>query len=443
MGQTQWPGKTMEFVSKFYVNTTLVCDIDGLNLPRVTFKYWILPNGTSLQYWHKNGTKFVVGEHPEYNLTIVDVNGYDFGYYYCFVFWDPRLFLASSVKIGLNSQGADTSGLLGKYQKSAFYGGIIAGATGVALSSVCLLYWCKYGEQNTVNKPMKDDANKSDVKSNDDVHTTETLVLRKCFRRSRASTTTASETETDEKRAVYELDKAVNAFDDGYSQPSDVIDFTSLTLRRRSSFDAVRVRRRGYFEFEECADVTPPLPPPPPIDDLISDATDDESSITDVVRRNTEKMIRVTDEELGRRTVKSVYDIPKNSNLWFENPTCETDVNDTHIKSNVEVVTLHKPELECNIANLHSELLESFKKREVSITDALRNIDPKFPRQDSGSGCSQKGTVVHAQTDAGHPGSEAGFQMNIGKQDHSSADDISPKAQATKGDKLQIADTRF
>ncbi|XP_052819640.1 uncharacterized protein LOC128245499 [Mya arenaria] len=371
--------KTVEFQSRYYTNTTLHCDIEGLNLPRVTFKYWILPNGTTLQYWHNNGSKFTVGEWPIYNLTIADVTAEDFGYYYCVIFWDPRLFLASSVKIGLNTDGANFDDLKARYVYHVYIGSVVAGATALAISSLCLLYWCKYSEQNTVNEVK--DANLSDENNSEsNAHKKDTMLIRRCFKR-RQSSNSSVVSGIEEKRAVYELDNVVEAFDDGYSKPGDLSYLRSLGGDSQPPLEVRGIieELRAEFDNTSGSDITPPLPPPPPMDDDAEHWT--EGGVEPPA-------VRDGNDETDTRPDGSVYDVPRNSSILLHDQTIGSigadgsmgscDQNESTDRDSLDVtqpVIVLKAEVDD--ADLNRPL-DGFEIDEDSLMDAIKSASLQF-----------------------------------------------------------------
>lgn len=190
---------TVEFQAEYFSNTTIQCNHRLLNLPYTAFKkYWITPNGTTIQWSHapQNRSKFLVGETPDFNLTINYIDDADYGWYICVILWDNYIYLVHSMKIGLNVNGALYPQLSGHYLSNAIIGLIAGGSAAALIALLCLLYWCRYSEVNTENEDKTEKTTESRGKK-----------VKKNFTFS--ENTTLKETE-----AIYELDKAVKCFDD-------------------------------------------------------------------------------------------------------------------------------------------------------------------------------------------------------------------------------------
>ena len=195
----------IEFKAEYYSNATLVCDDRLLRLPYTTFKkYWILPNGSTIQWSHVpgNSSRYFIGESPGFNLTITNINDEDFGWYYCVILWDNYIYLVHTMKIGLNVNGALYKELLDQYRKSVIIGLLAGGVTAAILSLFCLLYWCRYSEVNTENVEKDAKKNKSKVELKSDKNYND-------FDDSNKSTASTKENE-----AIYELDSAVKGHED-------------------------------------------------------------------------------------------------------------------------------------------------------------------------------------------------------------------------------------
>lgn len=275
---------SMEFKAEYFSNTTLVCDDRLLNLPYTTFKkYWILPNGTALQWSHDpgNSSRFIVGEYPDFNLTITQIDEDDFGWYYCVILWDNYIYLVHTIKVGLNVNGALYEELLDQYKKSAITGLIAGASTATLLGLFCLLYWCRYSETNTKNddKTKKTEHGKRDSTGN------------------KSSTDTVYATE---KEAIYELDKAVKGFDDDATVVGDgevavgfndeeneetnsvVEDGKPGKISRLVSFQEETIleeRAEIRSNDDETFDELLPPPPPPPLPLLLMKEVTEETTL--------------------------------------------------------------------------------------------------------------------------------------------------------------------
>ncbi|XP_045206675.2 uncharacterized protein LOC123558898 [Mercenaria mercenaria] len=261
----------VEFKAEYYSNVTLVCDDTLLGLPYTTYKkYWILPNGTALQWSYEPGnysSRFSVGESPGFNLTIANVDEDDFGWYYCVILWDNYIYLVHTIKVGLNVNGALYKELLDQYRKSAIIGLIAGAVTATVLGLFCLLYWCRYSEVNTENDEKREKLNKSDAKNDtsDENSKTDTVY-------------------GEEKEAIYELDKAVKGYDDDATVAGDGEVAIGLKVARDDSLEedgmplnlfepipaAVEITQPKVARYSEddgdCNNIVPP-PPPPPLND--------------------------------------------------------------------------------------------------------------------------------------------------------------------------------
>lgn len=235
---------TVEYKAKYFTDTTLICNDTALQLPYTTFlKYWILPNGTLLQWSFPGDRKYKIGAAPGFNLTISNIDDPDFDWYYCVILWDNYIYLTHSIKVGLNVNGADYDDLYSVYKSSAVIGGIAGASVALILSLCCLVYWCKYSEVNTENK-----------------ENTSTTVSDSKTCSSADSCVSKNEAE---QEAIYVLEKAVKSFDEEtyktHSQDS--------CASRRRGFD---LRRLGSFTGDSLEET---LPPPPPLSSLSDDAS--------------------------------------------------------------------------------------------------------------------------------------------------------------------------
>ncbi|XP_060605511.1 uncharacterized protein LOC132758011 [Ruditapes philippinarum] len=278
----------VEFKAEYFSNFTLTCDDKLLALPYTTFKkYWILPNGSVIQWWHESGnnSRYFVGESPDFNLTITNVDEEDFGWYYCVILWDNYIYLVHTLKIGLNVNGALYKDLLDQYRKSAIIGLIAGGVTAALLSLFCLLYWCRYSEVNTKNDVKKEKAKvKTKSNKNDDS--------------SSDSNSKANTDSTKENEAIYELDKAVKGYDDdGATVVGDGEIAVSIRKEEDDSEDGGRpiqifepvsgTTEISQPEVPRCSDddgdcnnvIVPPPPPPPPLLHSLNDSFDEQDDL--------------------------------------------------------------------------------------------------------------------------------------------------------------------
>ena len=305
---------TVEFKAKYYADTTLTCDAASLQLPYTTFKiYWALPDGSFLNWFYTGDEKYTVGEGPEFNLTINNIDDRDFGWYYCVILWDNYIYLTHSIKVGLNVNGADYEDMYDGYRNSALIGGIMAAGTAFLLALCCLVYWCRYSEVNMVNKPkkLKAPTSRSSSKS--------------------GSSDSSKGTVSAEQEAIYVLDKAVKGFEGPYSLPS--IDSSNVghpaagfDLRRLSSFKGNNSPNLSQGDDSEYT--LPPPPPPPPLmtssmtEQLLAQVIDTYDHVTRGVRTST---VTTTDGDIECHA--DIYAVPSESN---DHPTYMNPEVDGH-----------------------------------------------------------------------------------------------------------------
>ena len=154
----------------YFDNVPMVCDDISLNLTsrhqtvnhQVKSISWILPDGTtitkdSLHKPNAHRPKYVFSSPKEdvpqpqadafasYNLTVLNVDDDNFGYYTCVIVHDDLSI--SVVRWGLNIDGADFSELMDTYRENAIIGGIAAAGMLVLVGGACLIWNFRYANR--------------------------------------------------------------------------------------------------------------------------------------------------------------------------------------------------------------------------------------------------------------------------------------------------------
>ena len=143
---------TTKFQAAHKSNTTLFCNYPHFQMSVTPWQiYWILPNETVIQPWPKfpGDGKYKIGYPPAHNLTVMNLNHEDFGWYYCIILWDNYHYLADSVKVGLNVDGALYDELTEEYKNKVITGSVAAGSVFVILCAGCAIWHYRFRE----NKP--------------------------------------------------------------------------------------------------------------------------------------------------------------------------------------------------------------------------------------------------------------------------------------------------
>lgn len=139
---------TMKLQAAHNSNTTLYCNYPHFKMPVTPWQiYWILPNETVIQPRFAGDSKFHVGRPPAYNLTVMNLNHKDFGWFYCVILWDNWNYFVDSVKVGLNVDGAVYDELYEEYKAKVITGSIAAGSVFVILCLSCAIWHYRCGDE--------------------------------------------------------------------------------------------------------------------------------------------------------------------------------------------------------------------------------------------------------------------------------------------------------
>ena len=139
---------TSKFQAAHASNTTLYCDYPHFKMTVTPWQiYWILPNETVIQPRFSGDMKYHIGHPPAYDLTIMNIDHLDFGWFYCVILWDNYHYLVDSVKVGLNIDGALYGELTEQYRQSALTGGLVAAVVFIVLVLGCLVWHIRYREK--------------------------------------------------------------------------------------------------------------------------------------------------------------------------------------------------------------------------------------------------------------------------------------------------------
>ena len=143
----------------FFDTVSMTCDHPLLNIStssEVKSIFWIFPDGTNVHseanvdrnlytFSSQSIESYSPGQEPGavldlYNLTALEIDEDQFGYYHCVVTYKSASRPATVIRWGLNVNGADFSDLLREYRRKAVIGGIAAACL-LLLVGGCCLFW--------------------------------------------------------------------------------------------------------------------------------------------------------------------------------------------------------------------------------------------------------------------------------------------------------------
>ncbi|GFN88113.1 hypothetical protein PoB_001461900 [Plakobranchus ocellatus] len=168
----------------FYSSPSMTCDHPLLNITLsddVKAISWVFPDGTNVysasdvnprQYVFSEPDSSTTGPNSSifalYNLTALEIDEDQFGYYLCVVEYTNTgsdVKPAAVIRWGLNVNGADFSDLLKTYRENAIVGGAAAAALLVLVGGGCLFWNVRYGNQGLDDNDDDAEEDVSDLKN--------------------------------------------------------------------------------------------------------------------------------------------------------------------------------------------------------------------------------------------------------------------------------------
>ena len=134
---------------RFFDTVSMTCDHELLDIAASTDVEkisWVFPDGTNVFSSADVDPKLYTFQEPKsvttlelYNLTALDVDEDQFGYYFCVVeYSEVSKKSVAVIRWGLNVNGADFSELLKRYRQNAIIGGAAAAVVLLLVGGACL-----------------------------------------------------------------------------------------------------------------------------------------------------------------------------------------------------------------------------------------------------------------------------------------------------------------